>query len=120
MCEFSKSFKLCSCSNEIDRNKPHWVLERMTINLKDVERVDIGMFPFDYDFNIEFILSQLNSKNTFDFEYIPKQKDTLTLHFESDVFNLIYTNGKWRDFYNYVGLDEDEKVFIREGEIVNP
>ena len=121
MCEFGTSFKLCSCSGQIDRTKPHWVLERVTINLKDVKRVIIGMFPPNYHFSIQFVLSQLNSNNPFDFDYQPKQKDTLSLYFESDVFNLIYTNGKWRDFYHmYVGLDEDEKLFKQEGEIVNP
>ena len=37
----------------------------------------IGMFPDNYDFNIDFILNELNNKNPFDFEYYPKQKDYL-------------------------------------------
>lgn len=121
MCEFNKSFKLCSCSGQIDRTKPHWVLERLNSNLKDLELVNIGRFPPEYFFKIELILLELNHNNPFDFDYQPKQKDVLTLSFEDGNYSLIYTQGKWRDFYDmYVGLEEDEKLFKQDGEIVNP
>ena len=115
MCDLNGPFKLCTCSNKIDKEKPYWVLERMTSNLKDMIPPIIGMFPDNYDFNIDFILNELNNKNPFDFEYYPKQKDCLTLNFDSEIFHFIYTNGVWRDFYDYVGLEDLDKELKSEG-----
>lgn len=117
MCEFGDKFNLCTCSDGIDKSKPHWILERMNSNLKDMELVDIGMFPPEYHFKIEFILSELNKNNPFDFEYQPKQKDVLTLNFDNDDYSLIYTNGEWRDFYEYFVLSEEDLKFKNEGRI---
>lgn len=120
MCKFDKSFKLCSCSDQIDRNKPHWVLERMNININDMDMIHIGHFPFEYLVKLDNVIDELNNKNSFDFKYHPKQKDTLSLYFESDYFHLIFTNGKWREFSEYVGLRDNQKDFRQEGEIVIP
>ena len=117
MCKIDTSFKLCSCSGHIDRTKPHWVLERMNINMKDVERVLIGHFPFEHFINEDKILEEMNARNVFDFDYKPKQKDTLSLYFEEDFFHLIYTNGKWREFFMYPGLREAQKDLKQEGVI---
>jgi len=108
---------LCTCSDGIDKSKPHWVLERMNSNLKDMEMVHIGMFPPEYHFKIEFILTEMNKNNPFDFEYQPKQKDVLTLNFEKGDYSLIYTNGQWRDFYEYFILSEEDLKFKNEGRI---
>ena len=117
MCKIDTSFKLCTCSGHIDRTKPHWVLERMNINMKDVDRVLIGHFPFEHFINEDKILEEMNARNVFDFEYKPKQKDTLSLYFEEDFFHLIYTNGKWREFFMYPGLRETQKDLKQEGVI---
>ena len=66
MCEFGDKFKLCTCYDGIDHSKPHRVLERMNSNLKDMEMVHIGMFPPEYHFKIEFILTEMNKNNPFD------------------------------------------------------
>jgi len=115
MCDVNGPFKLCTCSEKINKKKPYWVLERVSSNLKDMIPTMIGMFPSEYEFNIDLIINQLNNKKPFDFNYHPKQKDTLTLNFESDTFHVIYTNGKWRDFYDYVGLNESDKQNKSEG-----
>jgi len=117
MCDLNGPFRLCTCSDGIDKSKPHWVLERMNSNLKDLELVHIGMFPPEYHFKIEIILSELNNNSPFDFEYHPKQKDVLTLNFEYDNYNLIYTNGEWRDFYEYFVVSEEDLNFKNEGRI---
>ena len=31
MCDLNGPFKLCTCSSEIDRSKPHWVLYRNVV-----------------------------------------------------------------------------------------
>ena len=120
MCEFWDKFKLCTCSDGVDKSKPYWILEWLNSNLKDLELVNIGRFPPEYFFKIELILLELNHNNPFDFDYQPKQKDVLTLSFEDGNYSLIYTQGKWRDFYEYDGLIEDEKSFNQEGLIITP
>ena len=84
-----------------------------------MEIVHIGMFPPDYHWNMMDILDSLNGSNPFDFDYKPKQRDTLTLELIKDTFHLIYTNGKWRDFYEYISLDPTDLVHVNSGEIQN-
>lgn len=119
MCEFKNSFKLCTCISKLDTSKPYWTLERCKKNLKDMEIVHIGMFPPDYHWNMIHILDSLNEGDPFDFDYKPKQRDTLTLEFIKDTFHLVYTNGKWRDFYEYISLDPTDLAHVNSGEIQN-
>ena len=43
MCDLNGPFRLCSCSNDVDYTKPHWILRMNSIN-DDVETmVTIGM-----------------------------------------------------------------------------
>ena len=119
MCSPNDGFKLCSCSNDIDENEPHWVLERLKINKKDVRLMIIGMFPINYDVNIDYVLDQLNNHNPFDFDYTPRNKDILTLYFENESFHLFYYNKRWTDFYDYIGVEDDEKEEINKGLLSN-
>lgn len=119
MCELKNSFKLCTCTSELDISKPHWTLERCKRNLKEMELFQIGMFPADYHWNMIDILDSLNGGHPFDFDYKPKQRDTLTLEFKKGTFHLIYTSGKWRDFYEYNCLDRTDLVEVKSGEIHN-
>ena len=44
MCEIGE-FKLCTCSGEIDESKPHWILERLSVNKNEIEiRTTIYLF----------------------------------------------------------------------------
>ena len=117
MCEIGE-FKLCTCSGEIDESKPHWILERLSVNKNEIEQVTIGMYRHEYMINLGFVIDKLNTGNPFDFEYKPRQKDMLSLNFDDVAFTLIYTNGKWREFDDdYPGLEENQKDFIDSGEI---
>ena len=118
MCDNIGEFKLCTCSDKIDKKKPYWKLEKFNANKNEIEQVIIGRYTFYFFENIEFVLDQLNNNSHFDFDYTPKQKDMLTLHFKELSFNLIFTNEKWRDFSeSYPGLKRDQKDFIDNGEI---
>ena len=117
MCDLKGPFKLCTCSGKIDKKKPHWILERISVNLKDLEIIEIGQFSTTYLMNIDDIIEQLNTTNTFDFDYTPKQKDILILDFVDDYYELIYTKGKWREFFDYGALDKDQKINFKSGEI---
>ena len=118
MCDLKGPFKLCTCSDKIDKKKPHWILERISVNLKDLELTTIiGIFSSTYLMNIDDIIEQLNTTNTFDFDYTPKQKDILILDFVDDYYELIYTKGKWREFFDYGALDKDQKINFKSGEI---
>lgn len=119
MCSPNDVFKLCTCSGHIDENEPHWVLERLKINKKDVRLMIIGMFPIDYDVNIDYVLDQLNNHNPFDFDYSPRNKDILSLYFENETFHLFYYNKRWTDFYDYIGVEDDEKEEIIKGLLSN-
>ena len=118
MCDNIGEFKLCTCSDKIDKKKPYWKLEKFNSNKNEIQQVIIGMYTPYFLENTEFVLEQLNNNSPFDFDYTPKQKDLLSLNFENVSFTLIYTNGKWRDFNDEsCGLEENQKDFIDSGEI---
>ena len=117
MCKIGE-FKLCTCSEEIDESKPHWVLERLSVSKNEIKQVTIGIYRHEYITNIGFVVDKLNTENPFDFEYNPRQKDMLSLNFDDVAFTLIFTNGKWREFDDdYPGLDENQKDFKYKGKI---
>jgi len=99
MCDLNGPFRLCSCSDNIDYTKPHWILRMNSVN-NDVETmVTIGMMmPLNLINKIERrkILRRLNTVNVFDFKYAPSENDQLKLNLEEDdgyTFN--FKKGKW-------------------------
>ena len=115
MCSTSDGFKLCTCSDEIDENKPHWVLERLKTNKNGSKFIVIGTFDVNYLENLEYVLEQLNNHNPFDFDYKPRNRDLLTLKFEEGEFNLFYYNKRWTDFDEYEDLEENQKEKMQKG-----
>ena len=104
MCDFNGPFKLCTCSEKIDKKKPYWVLKS---NREDNEELMVlGQFSQP---NILFtpivrrnILRRLNTiKSIFDFEYTPQENDLLKLCCEYDEYYLEYQLGKWRWLENF-------------------
>ena len=98
MCDVNGQFKLCTCSEKIDKKKPYWVLK--SNKQKGEEFGVLGMFSQP---NTVFtpilrrnILRRLNSvKSIFDFEYTPKEKDLLKLCGKYDEYYCEFINGKW-------------------------
>ena len=115
MCSTSEGFKLCTCSGDIDEDKPHWVLERLKTKKNGSKFMVIGTFDVNYLENLEYVLEQLNNHNPFDFDYEPRNRDLLTLKFEEGEFNLFYYNKRWTDFDEYEDLEENQKEEIRKG-----
>tara|TARA_B110000971_G_C19839059_1_gene421681 strand:- start:54 stop:617 length:564 start_codon:yes stop_codon:yes gene_type:complete len=111
MCDVNGPFKLCTCSEKIDKKKPYWVLKS---NREDnIENMVLGMFSQP---NIIFtpivrrnILTRLNSvKSIFDFDYKPKERDLLKLCGEYDEYYFEFKGGKWiwLENFNYIGKDD--------------
>ena len=99
MCDLNGPFRLCTCSDDVDYTKPHWILRMNSIN-DDVETmVTIGMMmPLNLINKIERrkILRRLNSVNVFDFEYTPSENDQLELNYEEDYgYKFTFKKGKW-------------------------
>ncbi len=115
MCSTSDGFKLCTCSDVIDENKPHWVLERLKTKKYGSNFMVIGTYDVNYLGNLEYVLEQLNNHNPFDFDYKPRNRDLLTLKFEEGEFNLFYYDKRWTYFYEYEDLEENQKEGIQKG-----
>ena len=99
MCDLNGPFRLCTCSDDVDYTKPHWILRMSSIN-DDVETmVTIGMMtPINLIGKIERrkILRRLNTVNVFDFEYAPAENDQLELNLEEeDGYTFNFKKGKW-------------------------
>ena len=117
MCNIIDGFKLCTCSDKVDKSKPHWVLERLIKKEDKIQdEVLIGILSPYYTENIKTILNELNNGNPFDFDYNPKDNDMLELNFDEDTFSLIYKKDKWEELpYELESLEENEKELLPEG-----
>ena len=111
MCDVNGQFKLCTCSEKIDKKKPYWVLK--SNKQKGEEFGVLGMFsqpnPVFTHILRRNILKRLNSvKSIFDFEYTPKEKDLLKLCGEYDEYYCEFINGKWKwiENFDYIGKEE--------------
>lgn len=113
MCDVNGQFKLCTCSEKINKKKPYWVLKT---NRQEGEEINVlGMFSKP---NILFtpivkknIIKRLNSEElVFDFEYRPQQSDLLKLCGEFDEYYCEFDNGKWvwLENFHYIGKDESK------------
>ncbi len=98
MCDLSGPFKLCTCGDEIDYDKPHWSLQmNLTDRVDSFEILGTMMDPFDREPTLADKLEvELNSRNVFDFDYSPQENDSLTFYYnEDDSDSFEYVNGKW-------------------------
>lgn len=79
MCDINGPFKLCTCDDKVDKNKPHWILKKSIVNSHE-EVVGSVKEPKHEDFfTLENIFEQLNNGNPFDFDYKPKNNDLLKI-----------------------------------------
>ena len=114
MCDVNGPFKLCTCSEKIDKKKPYWVLKS---NRKDEEEtVVLGMFsqpnPLFTPIVRKNIVRRLNSvKSIFDFEYSPNERDLLKLCGKYDEYYCEYINGKWVWLENFDFFGKKEGKF---------
>ena len=104
MCDVNGQFKLCTCSEKIDKKKPYWVLKSNRED--DFEHRVLGQFSQP---NVLFtpvvrrnVVRRLNSvKSVFDFDYNPKERDLLKLCGEYDEYYCEFKGGKWRWLENF-------------------
>ena len=117
MCDVNGQFKLCTCSEKIDKKKPYWVLKT---NRQEGDEINVlGMFSKP---NILFtpivkknILKRLNSEElVFDFEYRPQQSDLLKLCGEFDEYYCEFNNGKWVWLENFDYIEKEESKFKKK------
>ena len=109
MCDVNGPFKLCTCSEKIDKKKPYWVLKSNRED--DEDHMVLGMFS---EPNIIFtpivrrnILTRLNSvKSIFDFDYKPKERDLLKLCGEFDEYYCEFKGGKWIWLENFTYIEK--------------
>mgnify|MGYP000125949992 CR=1 FL=1 len=97
MCKPDKNLKLCTCG---DPDKIKQLEDRIWWKLScgDIPFISVGEVKTTYHqepLSEELILKQLNSANRFDFDYKPKEGDTLTINWEGKHFNFLYERGRW-------------------------
>lgn len=119
MCNFEKGFILCTCSmKEIESSDGDteyiWHLShflgpnedsKMGKYLPPVSDIGKGL-------EADFVQSELNKHNCFDFEYKPSDGDNLVIYQSSTRFRLefIYRNDAWIEDH-YSPFDHDCKEF---------
>lgn len=124
MCDFDKGFILCKCrpatsvthhnkskrARQTDRIEYVWTLNRFQGSSTDQE---IGKYLFPINdlgsgLTTEFVLSEMNKKNCFDFDYTPMEGDNLVLNIKgsSSRMEFIFKNGQW-DSDHYSPFDDE-------------
>lgn len=129
MCDVNGPFKLCTCSSDIDRTKPHWILHRF-IQSREEYKV-MGLFgcsnPYE-KITASNLKRRMNSVNVFDFEYTPQEGDMLRLFLAPEIeeeedlepyFELEFMKGKWRILDDFISVEYKHSA-IHIGEIQGP
>lgn len=114
MCDVNGQFKLCTCSEKVDKSKPYWVLKSNRHD--EVEYCVVGQFsqpnPLFTPILRRNILRRLNTvKSIFDFDYTPKERDLLKLCGEYDEYYCEFKGGKWRWLENFEYLGKKSGKF---------
>ena len=96
MCEIFKEYKLCTCSDKIDKTKPYWVLNKGALKNKEKDVFIEGTLIYSKDeinkeLKEEKLLEDLNSKNIFDFDYHPLKNDILKMFDGKYTYHFIYS-----------------------------
>lgn len=132
MCDFENGFSLCTCvhltkrEKKIITNQYEWVLFSF---IEKITPIEIGLYSLPKNvigngFTAEFVLSNLNAKNCFDFEYTPKEGDNLMIKLVKkkemiSYLSFIYKNEKWTE--NHYDAFSTLKKQIFKGKIkTNP
>lgn len=130
MCEIGNEIKLCTCvpnglnaivhnkksRSRQNRDKFTWTLNKY---VGDSENMMDGMLIYpdsvlSENLTTERMLSELNDRNCFDFDYEPNEGDNLLIYnpekYIKKYLSFIYRNGKWiADSYNKF-RDKIEKI----------
>ena len=129
MCDVNGQFKLCTCSEKIDKTKPYWVLNKGTPKNKDNDILIEGTLIYSEDeinreITEDILLQDLNSKNIFDFDYHPLKNDILKLYDGKYTYHFIYSKvesiSEWEIFdkgpfsNNKFKLRQKKKGFIKK------
>ena len=129
MCEIGKKIKFCTCLGEEDVTRitlskrldsfledtlPNsmepftWILYKY-LGTEESEAMGLLNLPSESiggELTNEYVLSQINNENCFDFNYDPLEGDNLEINFQrnkywTEFLSFIYRNEKWEaDSYN--------------------
>ena len=130
MCNKIYDFKLCICldnnepihhnkktrrnkykSDQIESVEYVWCLLRFIekTNSREMGRVIMPSSNIGEGLTEDFVLNKLNESNCFDFDYLPRENDSLSLQIKGrfDIY-LAYTfeNGKWIIGTNYDAFND--------------
>jgi hypothetical protein len=118
MCDFNKGFILCSCKikeKKIVHNKNsrqnkkmqgdapqiyRWILSEFKETQTEwlaIGRYKMPISDIGQGLTEEWVLLNLNERNCFDFNYIPKEGDDLVIrsNISSSYLSFIFQNGQW-------------------------
>lgn len=130
MCKENKKLIFCSCSDEGSDKTTSiegyaWTLNRF-IRSKSYENGEARIRgkilsptkKLSETIHLDVVLEELNSRNCFDFEYVPKEKDCMSIYTTGEryqYFKVLFKDGKWQYGSNPVFDTISESIF--EGKI---
>jgi hypothetical protein len=129
MCKDNQVFKLCTCvplkgltknarrarrkqAKALPIQDTTWLLQRFVQNI-DANVRGMPAMPatqLNQELTNTYVVSQLNARNCFDFDYLPSQGDSLTLQNKSGAMSFIYGEQGW-------AIDDYDPFFTKLSEI---
>jgi len=82
MCTLEDGFKLCTCDEKLTASNIGWILKRTNATLPLHHRKGRAVLPrYNQQAQVlqALILENLNDKNCFDFDYIPRENDYICI-----------------------------------------
>lgn len=102
MCNIKDGFKLCTCDNNLPAEDASWILRRSNPNLPlhhRKGRAAIPRYNGDEKELQNLILRNLNTGNSFDFDYTPQENDYVKIKgtntSQSKWYGYRYQSNQW-------------------------
>lgn len=100
MCDLEAGFKLCSCDAEqLSFDELDWYLDRINAKLPIIHRKGRAAMPHYSEHEqvcLDKILTELNTRQCFDFEYNPLVNDRLCIKVAQKWYAYRFTGGEWK------------------------
>ena len=115
MCEVSEKLIFCTCLEKKEGDQligqHKWTLERY-IGARESSlkgKIMRASTDLDDEIHVDKVIEEMNSRNCFDFEYLPQERDCFHIDNGLDrpdykYFSLIFKNGEWVKGQNEVRI----------------
>ncbi len=97
MCTIDQGFRLCTCAGEVI-TEPDWILERLDESISEqyvMGQSGLHRFTANEKEAQELVVTALNEGHCFDFPYVARDRDVLTIKLGTKSLRFRRHEGRW-------------------------